>query len=46
VTDIIDGVSQYGEFVDTGLGINNGAPGQTHSIRFAGGVQAKTGLVT
>lgn len=46
VTDIIDGVSQYGEFVDTGLGINSGAPGQNYSIRFAGGVQPKTGLVT
>lgn len=46
VTDVIDGVSQYGEFVDTGLSIADGAAGQTYSIRFAGGVQPKTGLVT
>lgn len=46
VTDIIDGTSQYGEFINTGLAINTGAAGQTFSIRFAGGTQAKSqGLV-
>jgi len=48
VTDIIDGVSQYGEFVDTGLspGASTSGAGQTYSIRFAGGTSAlNTGLV-
>ena len=36
VTDIIDGISQYGEFVDTGLSPVAAAPGQGSSIRFAG----------
>jgi hypothetical protein len=48
VTDIVDGVSEYGEYIDastlsafqTGTG-----PGKGHSIRFAGGTQAETGLV-
>ena len=37
VTDIIDGVSQYGEFIDTGLApvSNNGGPGKGFSLRFA-----------
>lgn len=39
VTDIIDGTSQYGEFIDTGLApiSTNGAPGKGFSVRFAGG---------
>lgn len=48
VTDIIDGVSQYGEFIDTGLspGTSTAGAGQTYSIRFAGGTSAlNTGLV-
>lgn len=38
VTDIIDGRSQYGEFVDTGLAPvqSNGAAGSGFSLRFAG----------
>jgi hypothetical protein len=38
VTDIIDGRSQYGEFVDTGLAPvqSNGAAGTGFSLRFAG----------
>ena len=38
VTDIIDGVSQYGEFSDTGLAPigANGAAGNGYSLRFAG----------
>ena len=38
VTDIIDGRSQYGEFVDTGLAPvqANGAAGNGFSLRFAG----------
>lgn len=38
VTDIIDGRSQYGEFVDTGLSPvqANGSAGQGFSLRFAG----------
>ncbi len=46
VTDIIDGTSQYGEFIDSGLSIGEGSPGQNYSIRFAGGTTPKTGLVT
>jgi hypothetical protein len=36
VTDIIDGISQYGEFVDTGLSpvSANGGPGKGFSLRF------------
>lgn len=38
VTDIIDGRSQYGEFIDTGLApvTANGAAGTGFSLRFAG----------
>ena len=40
VTDIIDGLSQYGEFIDTGLSVmNGGAAGKGYSLRFAGGAQ-------
>ena len=37
VTDIIDGISSYGEFIDTGLAptAQNGAPGLGYSLRFA-----------
>lgn len=37
VTDIIDGISQYGEFIDTGLAPTsaNGAAGAGYSLRFA-----------
>lgn len=37
VTDIIDGVSQYGEFIDSGLApiSDNGGPGHGYSLRFA-----------
>jgi hypothetical protein len=47
VTDIIDGVSQYGEFIDSGLspGSSTAGAGQTYSIRFAGGTSPlNTGL--
>ena len=47
VTDIIDGVSQYGEFVDTGLAPigANGSAGKGYSLRYAGGSNfAATGL--
>ena len=39
VTDIIDGLGQYGEFIDTGLApvAGNGAAGKGFSARFAGG---------
>jgi len=42
VTDILDGISQYGEFIDTGLApiSENGAAGKGFSLRFAGGSQA------
>jgi len=41
VTDIIDGVSQYGEFIDTGLApvSANGQAGKGYSLRFANGSQ-------
>jgi hypothetical protein len=46
VTDVIDGTSQYGEFVDTGLAAaGTGGPGQTWSIRFAGGTSASSALL-
>ena len=37
VSDIIDGVSQYGEYIDTGLApiSSNGGPGKGFSLRFA-----------
>ncbi len=37
VSDIIDGISQYGEFINTGLAPTsaNGAPGAGYSLRFA-----------
>ena len=45
VTDIIDGVSQYGEYIDastlTPFTLGSG-PGQGYSLRFAGGTQAAT----
>jgi len=47
VTDVIDGVSMYGEFIDTGLapiGANGGA-GKGFSLRFAGGSQPAVGQV-
>jgi len=44
VTDILDGLSQYGEFIDTGLAPigANGSAGKGYSLRFAGGAQAAT----
>jgi hypothetical protein len=46
VTDVIDGTSQYGEFIDSGLAPIGGSAGQTYSIRFGGGTAAlNTGLV-
>lgn len=42
VTDIIDGVSQYGEFIDTGLApvSSNGQAGKGYSLRFASNSQS------
>ena len=42
VTDILDGISQYGDFIDTGLApiAENGAAGKGFSLRFAGGSTA------
>ena len=42
VTDIIDGTSQYGEYIDSGLApiSDNGAAGMGYSLRFAGGAAA------
>lgn len=46
VTDIIDGVSSYGEFIDSGLSpAGGGTAGAGYSLRFAGGAQPKTGLL-
>jgi len=47
VTDIIDGLSQYGEFIDTGLAPidANGTAGKGFSLRFAGGAGVATGLL-
>jgi hypothetical protein len=42
VTDIIDGTSQYGEYIDSGLApiADNGSFGKGYSLRFAGGAAA------
>lgn len=47
VSDIIDGFSQYGEYIDTGLAPTGdfGGPGAGYSVRFAGG-GLKAGPVT
>lgn len=44
VTDIIDGFSNYGEFIDTGLAPigANGTAGAGFSLRFSGGASANT----
>jgi hypothetical protein len=47
VTDIIDGLSSYGEFINSGLAptSSNGSAGNGYSLRFTGGVApAVTGL--
>lgn len=45
VTDIIDGVSQYGEYIDTGLAPGvAGTAGNGFSLRFAGGTQPAIGI--
>jgi hypothetical protein len=36
VTDIVDGSSSYGEFIDSGLSPANGSAGAGYSLRFAG----------
>lgn len=45
-TDIIDGTSQYGEYIDSGLApiSDNGSYGKGYSLRFAGGAAAKSGF--
>lgn len=47
VTDVIDGVSVYSEFIDTGLAPigSNGSAGKGFSLRFAGGSQPAVGQV-
>jgi len=47
VTDVIDGTSQYGEYINTGLAPiqTNGAAGTGYSLRFAGGTGVATGLL-
>lgn len=44
VTDIIDGASNYGEFIDSGLAPigANGTAGAGYSLRWAGGANANT----
>jgi hypothetical protein len=43
VTDIIDGVSSYGEYIDSGLSPGQGGtPGAGYSLRFAGGAGPST----
>lgn len=46
VTDIIDGFSNYGEFIDTGLAPigANGTAGAGYSLRFSGGANANTSV--
>jgi hypothetical protein len=48
VSDIVDGISQYGEYIDTGLAPTqtNGAAGNGYSVRFAGGSQRAGGAPT
>lgn len=47
VTDVIDGLSPYGEYQNTGLApiSANGAPGTGFSLRFSGGTGVATGLL-
>lgn len=47
VTDIIDGTSPYGEYIDTGLGtdLDGASAGKGFSLRFAGGSNVATGQV-
>lgn len=47
VTDVIDGRSNYGEYIDSGLAPigANGAAGAGYSLRFAGGSQASNTTV-
>jgi len=48
VTDIIDGVSQYGEYIDAStLSIfsSGSGPGKGYSLRFSGGTQAASGQI-
>jgi hypothetical protein len=46
VTDIIDGISNYGEFIDSGLSpAGGGTAGAGFSLRFAGGAQPATNLI-
>lgn len=42
VTDVIDGFSQYGEWIDSGLAPVNGSAGAGYSLRFSGGTSANT----
>lgn len=46
VSDIIDGVSQYGEYIDSGLApiSANGGPGKGYSLRFANNSNTVTAL--
>lgn len=48
VTDVIDGYSNYGEYIDSGLSpvTQNGTAGSGYSLRFAGGVGASTSVGT
>lgn len=48
VTDIIDGFSTYGEFIDSGLSPigANGTAGAGYSLRFAGGAQPSANVPT
>jgi len=48
VTDIIDGFSNYGEYIDSGLAPigANGTAGSGYSLRFAGGAQPNTTVGT
>lgn len=43
VTDVIDGMSTYGEYIDSGLDPSAGSPGQGSSLRFSGDGSASTG---
>jgi len=49
VTDVIDGVSSYGEYIDASSLSpfdSSGGAGSGYSLRFSGGTQAATGQVT
>jgi len=45
VTDIVDGTSAYGEYIDSGLSVGVGSAGSGYSYRFSGTTQPTTNAI-